>query len=135
MIANARKRERERRSVPPRETEYGALRVGVYDYLFRLKKAKLLPKLEAHIALTRFTRGPNVGAAGSVLRLIALDRSAHLTAPRRSRVARELDFALRQNIDPELILGFLYEIGSQTDVLGEAKKTRTPEAVQRYRLR
>jgi hypothetical protein len=128
----AEEQEWREESLPPLESKYGALRSSAYGYLYRLKQANLLDELQEHFELKgRFMRGPKVSAAAWVLRLLELKPSGQESS-KRTRIAYELDFALRHNIDPARILGFIYEAGGQDAIIEYAQSNRKPEAVSRY---
>lgn len=116
--------------IPPAHTLYGALRFHCYGYLLALSDAGLLVQLCDSVAVTT---GPRRSPALVLLRLLEPTKGQLLSPSHRSRVAAELELALRHDIDPKTVLGFLYEVGNQTMILDAHSRNITPAAVERYR--
>lgn len=128
-VRQGRKVDEGTKDAPPLRSTYGALRYHPYGYLYELAQKKKLDDLIAHVGIRP---GPAGGGALAVLRLMESGRRELLTPSTRSRVAEELEFALKHRIEPLRVLGFLYEVGSQRAILAAHSGNSTPEAVARY---
>lgn len=130
LILAARRREQKHDYVPLIESEWGAARFYIYDYYRRLSQAN---EMDALVDYLGPKTGPYGKRSGHILRLI--DRPSDLLhRSKKSRIARDLEFALSFDINPKLVLGFLSEVGSQKAIFDSYKNDRHHEAADRYSI-
>ena len=127
-ILKARKREQQVSSVPLIQTEWGASRYYLYEYYRSLDQANLVDSLIEKLGPRR---GPRGERAGHLLRLVEKPKP-FLHVSKKSRLARDLEFALSYDINPKLVLGFLCEVGSQKAIQDSFHHDIHHEAAERY---
>ena len=111
-------------------SEWGATRFHIYQYYSALVEAGRFDDLLAFVGPRRGPRGEKVG---HLLRLINRPKPLW-DASTISRMSKELELALRYDIDPNLVLGFLAEVGNQQQIIRCYEENIRPEAVDRYTL-
>lgn len=100
---------------------------SVYGYYRTLRRAKLMGTLEDYIRRTDRNRwtGPDETPAFWVLRLAAQPIESAAQRQRRRRLAIALELASLNKVRPELLIGFLHEVGSsQTIECGAQSDTK-----------
>ena len=113
------------------QTEWGATRFHVYRYYRKLDEAGFYDDLVAFVGPRRGPKGERVG---NLLRLINQPKTLW-DASTTSRISKELELALRHDINPKLVLGFLSEVGNQQRIIRCYEEEIRPEAVDRYTLK
>lgn len=134
QIRRARAKERKGRATLLRETEWGAAAYNFFQYIDVLERKKLFVELEKHLGRAR---GARPSRSGLVMRLVErTNGQGHLLSPtRRSRLSAQLEIARKMQVDPDLILGFLCEIGGQRDVKSVRYDDTKRKALRGYRKR
>lgn len=96
-----------------REAPKNVFRITAYRYRRRLERAKMIDALKAHIRKRDKDRWDGHGDTPAlwVLRLIALPKETEAVRKARSRLAAALELAALNDVRPQLLLGFLYEVG------------------------
>jgi hypothetical protein len=99
--------------VRPRDRPDNMFNMAAYSYYRRLKRKKLVDALRAYIEERDGTRwaGPKETPAFWVLRLVAKDYETNADRQSRKRLAAALELAAVNRVRPEVLLGFLYEVG------------------------
>ena len=109
-----------------REQPSNVFKVSAYRYRRKLERAKLIDGLRTYVLerdVKRWDGGESTPSLW-VLRLAAMPRETAAVRKRRSRLAASLELAALNKVRPELLLGFLYEVGpsSLTERNAEIKK-------------
>lgn len=132
-ISSGKSKERLR----PAQTSSGVLSMRCYHYYRRLKQQKRLLALAEHLEKDgsgRWLRHKRQGTA-NVLRLLEEPGAGEILTPsRRARMTIELDFADRYDINPKLLLGFLYEAGAHQAIVNASRASKPATWIQHYQL-
>ena len=118
--------------LPRREQPKNVFKMTAYRYCRKLQRAKLIDDLKAYVQQQpngdRWDGHEDTSALW-VLRLIALPKETEAVRKGRSRLAAALELAALNKVRPNLLIGFLYEVGP-SDVMEEhaAAKQKYPWA-------
>ena len=97
----------------PRDRPDNIFKIAAYGYYRRLKRKKLLEALRKFIEKRDGTRWAGHGETPAfwVLRLVAKPQESDADRQSRKRLAAALELASLNKVRPEVLLGFLYEVG------------------------
>ncbi|MEO9727763.1 MAG: hypothetical protein ABJF09_08860 [Qipengyuania citrea] len=124
----AEKREKKREGeLRPRKRAINRFKLEAYAYSIQLVKAKLIPPLRAFVEARDGNQWAGHGDSPElwVLRLVTRDEQDDTRRARRSRLAAELRLARINQVEPELLLGFLYEAGPIALIKKDARADKT----------
>lgn len=101
------------KSEHPRDQPHNKFKMAAYGYYRRLKRKNLLEALRRFIEKRDGTRWAGRGETPAfwVLRLAAKPSESDADRQARKRLAAALELASLNKVRPELLLGFLYEVG------------------------
>lgn len=108
---------------------------SVYGYYRRLRRAELMGALQEYIRDTDRARwnGPDETPAFWVLRLAAQPKESAAQRQRRRRLAFALELASLNKVRPELLIGFLHEVGSSELIESDAQSETKYKWAKNYR--
>lgn len=108
---------------------------SVYGYYRQLQRAELMKDLEEWIRDTDRGRwnGPEETPAFWVLRLAAQPKETAAQRQRRRRLALALELASFNKVRPELLIGFLHEVGSTEAIESDAQSEKKYKWAKHYR--
>lgn len=99
-----------------REQPSNVFKISAYRYRRKLERKKLIEALRAYVIDRDAKRWDGVESTPAlwVLRLAAMPEETAAVRKRRSRLAASLELAAFNKVRPELLLGFLFEVGPST---------------------
>ena len=120
-----------------RKRAINAFKLSAYRYYRQLQQAGLISALQEFVVGRDGSRWNGRGERGEswVLRLATKDEQTDKKRQSRRRLAAELRLANANNVQPDLLLGFLYEAGPGELIERDAKKEVKYEWAECYRAK
>lgn len=132
----AEEREKKRKGeLRPRKRAINKFKLEAYAYSIQLIGAKLIPPLRAFVEARDGNQWTGHGDSPElwVLRLVTRDEQDDTRRARRSRLAAEMRLARLNQVEPDLLLGFLYEAGPIALIKKDARAGKTYAWAAAYR--
>jgi hypothetical protein len=123
------------KALRPGKQAMNRFRLAIYGYYHDLRQAKLIGKLREHVEKRDGSQWTGHGEGDElwVLRLATKDEQTASRRKIRSRLAAELRLASLNGVRPDLLLGFLYEVGTVEMIEKAARKGKKSKWAEAYR--